>query len=394
MGVGGRVSLPQHPTPNTQNQDLFRLCRFWEIVMDIHFSGIITPLATPLDSHGNIDRESLARLIGWQIDKGVHGIFVLGTNGEGNLLLDDQKRDVVRVASECVNGTVPLVCGVSDVSLPRVIGNMDRIADIAFDGYVSTLPYYCITNAEEQSAFFAAVCGRADRPVLAYNIPSFVKSDIALSVIEKMASHERFAGVKESGADMARYKKLMSIKSEHPELSFFTGCSHLMDVAYSLGYDGGVVGLANVTPTLCSMWHTLYMRGDDDGAKAVQAAILRVLDRINGRRAAYGQATTLAVSKAILKALGIIRESAMVAPYGPVHPDRESEISEMCELICAEESALAHLRSQDYGAVEDPIDARRSSLAAEGRSEDASAPSPLAGEACPERSRRGRGEGE
>jgi 4-hydroxy-tetrahydrodipicolinate synthase len=46
-------------------------------------SGVIVPVITPLKKDGRIDHKSLQRIIKHDIGGGVHGIFVLGTTGEG-----------------------------------------------------------------------------------------------------------------------------------------------------------------------------------------------------------------------------------------------------------------------------------------------------------------------
>jgi len=310
------------------------------VFMKKHYSGIVTPLATPLDSRGAVDAESLTRLIDWQIDNGVHGIFVLGTNGEGTLLLDEQKQEVVRVAARAVRGRAGLMCGVSDTSVPRVLANMSRVERFGIDAYVTTIPYYGVTSAEEQYLFLSSICDGSDRPVIAYNIPSFVKHSIALEAIEMAAEHRRFAGVKESSDDLERYRWLLSLKAKRPGMVLFTGCSHLMDVALSVGFDGGVAGLANVAPALCVALHTAHQRGDAESANTVQCGILRIMDRMNAYVAASRHANTIAVNKAILAAMGLIRDSTTVAPYLPVCPEDEESIREICALIASEETVV------------------------------------------------------
>ena len=46
------------------------------------FHGIIPPLATPFKDNEDLDIERLKWFIEQQIEAGVHGIFVLGTNSE------------------------------------------------------------------------------------------------------------------------------------------------------------------------------------------------------------------------------------------------------------------------------------------------------------------------
>ena len=46
------------------------------------FRGIVPPLLTPRTVGGELDLDSLNRLVNHLIDGGVHGIFALGSSGE------------------------------------------------------------------------------------------------------------------------------------------------------------------------------------------------------------------------------------------------------------------------------------------------------------------------
>ena len=45
-------------------------------------SGIIPPVCTPFNSDLEVDVPSLERLVGFLIEEGVTGVFVLGSSGE------------------------------------------------------------------------------------------------------------------------------------------------------------------------------------------------------------------------------------------------------------------------------------------------------------------------
>ena len=44
--------------------------------------GVVPPISTPIDEHEHVDEKALRKLIDHCIDKGLHGIFVCGTNGD------------------------------------------------------------------------------------------------------------------------------------------------------------------------------------------------------------------------------------------------------------------------------------------------------------------------
>lgn len=54
--------------------------------MKINFKGIIVPLVTPFTETGEIDQQGVDWLINFLIEKGINGLLIGGTTGEGPLL--------------------------------------------------------------------------------------------------------------------------------------------------------------------------------------------------------------------------------------------------------------------------------------------------------------------
>ena len=57
--------------------------------------GIITPILTPMNADESINTDELRTQIDRLIDGGVHGIFPFGTNGEGYILNEKEKCEVL-----------------------------------------------------------------------------------------------------------------------------------------------------------------------------------------------------------------------------------------------------------------------------------------------------------
>ena len=83
--------------------------------------GVIPPIITPVDANENVDEAALKRVIDHVIDGGVHGIFVLGSNGEFyGLDFENQKR-AVEITVNHVNGRVPVYAGASAITTREAI---------------------------------------------------------------------------------------------------------------------------------------------------------------------------------------------------------------------------------------------------------------------------------
>jgi len=66
--------------------------------------GIIPPMVTPLNDYDKMDRDGLARLIEHILDGGVHGLFLLGTTGEGPSLSHSLRKELILETCNEVRG--------------------------------------------------------------------------------------------------------------------------------------------------------------------------------------------------------------------------------------------------------------------------------------------------
>ena len=79
--------------------------------------GIVPPVITPLNSDGSIDVNGLEKLINHLINGGVHGLFILGTTGEGPALGIRRQKDMIRETVRINAGRLPILVGISNAAL-------------------------------------------------------------------------------------------------------------------------------------------------------------------------------------------------------------------------------------------------------------------------------------
>ena len=78
--------------------------------------GSVPPLITPF-KNGNVDYDTYAGLVNFQIEKGSHGILVNGTTSEPSTLTVEERNRVVDVAVEVNQGKLPIVVASGSQSL-------------------------------------------------------------------------------------------------------------------------------------------------------------------------------------------------------------------------------------------------------------------------------------
>ena len=70
--------------------------------------GIIVPIITPMKEDETINEQELRNQVNRMIENGIHGIFPFGTNGEGYILNEKKKEQVLSIVIDEVKGRVPV----------------------------------------------------------------------------------------------------------------------------------------------------------------------------------------------------------------------------------------------------------------------------------------------
>ncbi|TQV87402.1 4-hydroxy-tetrahydrodipicolinate synthase [Aliikangiella coralliicola] len=173
-------------------------------VSAIRKKSLITAIKTPFDQQGKIDLKAYDYLVEQQLKAGVDGLVVGGTTGEGHLL--DWEEHLMLIAHTASKyGDRLLVIG-------NTGSNNTREAVKATEyGFASGMhaalqinPYYGKTTQQGVQKHLETVL--AIGPAFIYNVEGRTGQDIEPFVMENLAKHQNFVGVKEcAGNERIKY---------------------------------------------------------------------------------------------------------------------------------------------------------------------------------------------
>ncbi|WP_158880733.1 dihydrodipicolinate synthase family protein [Amycolatopsis anabasis] len=297
------------------------------MTLDLH--GVIPPLVTPIDADGEVDRRSLERLISFQLDAGVHGVFLGGSTGEIALLDGARQAVALETAVGTVAGAVPVLAGAVETGTLRVIERARQAAALGADGIVVTPPFYVKPNAAEVVEHYRLVHAAVDRPVIAYDIPSAVGTRLTPDIVVELAESKFAVALKDSSGDLATFREILRRTNGFPAL---TGSEVLADTAIGLGAAGLVPGLGNVDPHGYVRLFTAARDGDRERASAEQDRLARLFEIISvADRGRIGfTAGALGSFKAALALRGVIANPATNPPLSPL---REGEVGAIRDIL-------------------------------------------------------------
>lgn len=220
-----------------------------ESVARRRFSGVIPPLVTPLTDTGELDVDSLRRLIEHVLTGGASGVFLLGSTGEGTSFTSSERTALITTTVQLVAGRCPVLVGILSPGSRECAESARAAIDAGADALVASAPFYLGTNPVEVDRHYRFIAGAAGSiPLLAYDIPVRVHSKLPADVVIDLAADGVIAGVKDSSQDVAGIRRLLMAREarELTQLSILTGSENTADLSVQLGVDGIIPGLGNV----------------------------------------------------------------------------------------------------------------------------------------------------
>ena len=217
--------------------------------MNLPLKGIIPPMITPLTKNGELDTEGLKRLVEHLISGGVHGIFLLGTNGEGPSLTYALRKELISKACEIINGRVPILVGITDTSFEGSLDIANHSKEAGVDAVVVAPPYYFPISQEEMIDYLENLIPASPLPVMMYNMPSCTKMHLSIETV-KRAKELGAIGIKDSSGDVFYLYSLIDEFKKSPEFSIIAGTELYLPETIIYGGHGAVAGGANFFPRL------------------------------------------------------------------------------------------------------------------------------------------------
>ncbi|MBS0029035.1 dihydrodipicolinate synthase family protein [Chitinophaga sp. 22321] len=231
------------------------------------FKGIIAYPITPFDQNGQVDTPLFKTLTERLIQSGAHGIAPLGSTGVLPYLRDEEKEAVTTAAIAQVNGRVPVLVGVSNLTTERTIYHA-RFAEKAGATAVMIIPmsYWKLTE-DEIFHHYEQVASQLSIPIMAYNNPATGGIDMSPALLKRLLRIPNVTMIKESSGDIQRMHFLRSALGE--ETAFYNGSNPLALGAFAAGASGWCTAAFNLIPALNQQLYDAVCNNDLATARTV-----------------------------------------------------------------------------------------------------------------------------
>lgn len=148
--------------------------------MATNLRGVMAALLTPFDQQQALDKASLRRLVQFNIQQGIDGLYVGGSTGEAFVQSLSEREQVLEIVAEEAKGKIKLIAHVGCVSTAESQQLAASAKRYGFDAVSAVTPFYYPFSFEEHCDHYRAIIDSADGlPMVVYkhSSPEWGKTD-------------------------------------------------------------------------------------------------------------------------------------------------------------------------------------------------------------------------
>ncbi|MDI3338343.1 4-hydroxy-tetrahydrodipicolinate synthase [Defluviimonas aestuarii] len=279
------------------------------------FKGSFPALVTPF-KNGELDLDTLKKLVEWHIAEGSHGLVPVGTTGESPTLSHEEHIRVIEEVVKAAAGRIPVIAGAGSNSTEEGIELIRGAEKAGADAALVVTPYYNKPTQRGLYAHFKAMHDACTLPIIIYNIPGRSVVDMSPETMGELAKLPRIVGVKDATGKIERVSQQRALCGRD-----FIQLSGEDATALGFNAHGGVGCIsvtANVAPKLCAEFQEATLAGDYATALAYQ-------DRLMPLHEAIFIEPGLAGAKYGLSQLGLCNEDVRM-PLTTLLPETKAKI--------------------------------------------------------------------
>lgn len=239
----------------------------------VEIKGIIPPIVTPMNEDESVNEKELRNQVNRQIKGGIHGLFPFGTNGEGYILNEKEKEEVLSIVIDETKGRVPVYAGTGCISTKDTIRQSQMAESLGADVLSIITPSFAAASQNELYDHYKAVAEAVDMPIVLYNIPARTGNALAPATVAKLSKIPNIVGAKDSSGNFDNMLQYIEQTRDSKDFAVLSGNDSLILRNLLAGGTGGIAGCANVFPEVMASIYNYFAAGDLENARKAQDSI-------------------------------------------------------------------------------------------------------------------------
>lgn len=230
--------------------------------------GVLSAILTPFNEDGSIRESAIKEIVDFEIERGINGFYVNGSTGEGMVMSEDERMQVVEAVVKASAGRAQVIAHVGTTSTDSAIRMAQHAEKVGADGISAISPFYYKHDMSFIMEYFKGIAMATDLPFLVYHSSDGVV--LSYNNLLDLYKIPNVVGLKYTNDNL---EVLGKFKESNPEKLVFMGHDAMLLAALTAGADGDIGAFPNVMPAgFAKVWKD-FQNGNFADALAEQRKI-------------------------------------------------------------------------------------------------------------------------
>ncbi len=286
--------------------------------------GSLAPVFTPFTSDGEVDHDSLRRIVRWQLANGSTGISIGGSTGEPSAQSIEERAAGLRTVADELGDAGAFMPGTGSARLDETLELTSIARDTGADAALVITPYYARPTQEALYTWYATVAREfPDLPIVAYNVPIRTAVELEPETFARLyRDFDNIVGIKETTKDFEHFSRVMHLCG--PDLLMWSGIELLCLPLIALGGVGFISALTNIAPAAVAETYRAAVDNDWERARELHYGVHPLVDLLFTE-------TNPAPGKWWLAHQGLISSDHVRPPLIPLTEQGQARVRELAE---------------------------------------------------------------
>lgn len=290
--------------------------------MDKLFTGIHSAIFSVYDEKMDVKKDTVERMVEYQLNSSVKGFYVGGNTGECTVLPAKTRKQMLETVVEVNDGRGKIMAHIGAGHFDEVMDLLEHANNQKIDAIASLPPSLCSDYGHKETIeYYKALAKNSKYPVYAYVTPVTMQHSELYSFAKELAEIENIAGLKITIPDYYKFARVNQI--DGGRLNNLNGPDEMLLSSLVIGADGAIGTTYNIVPKVAVKIYDCFQKGDVKTALEYQNKLNEFIAIMLGGN--------IARWKAALTLLGF----DMGYTVFPATPVSEADLNELKEKLTA-----------------------------------------------------------
>lgn len=249
----------------------------------LRLNGLIAATCTPLDEKGEVKISAIAPMVDYLLGRGVSGLYVCGSTGEGMSLSSDERIEVTKEFVETAAGRAPVIVQVGHNSLAEARRLAFAAQSAGASAISATCPsYFKIAGVQSLVDCMQEIASAAPAlPFYYYHIPALTGSTIGMPQFLEVARQQigNLTGLKYTDTKLHEFQECLDLDRKRFDVVW--GCDEMLLGALATGTQAAIGSTYNIMAPIYLRLIDAVERADFETARHLQACSVSVIRVLN-----------------------------------------------------------------------------------------------------------------